>query len=429
VTPSPSGAARNWALPTLKHSHSRDDITGVSAQPETPAPVTVVVVDDSATQRRFIRAAVALDPMLEVVGEARNGRDAVALVERLRPTAVLMDLHLPVMNGIQAIERIMAVRPTPIVVYSSFVDGIDRANAASAYAAGAVDVMAKPGPNDSGRLEEYAEALRRRLRVAGRVRVITHPRGKLGMSGATLTTFRLGPGSAAAERNGADPVVPRQVVVTTETPGSASNRVDSIALRQVQVLAIGASTGGPQALAMLLAGLPEQTTASIVVVQHMADGFMEGLVAWLDDICSLPVVLGASGKRLAPGTVTIAPSGLNLVVHDRLRVTTHEPEVGQYHVPGIDATFTSVAETYGSTAVGVLMTGMGRDGAIGLKRMRDLGGLTIGQDESTSAVYGMPAAAMSVDAVDIQLPLPEICEAVNRLLSAPTPTSDTGGRT
>jgi chemotaxis response regulator CheB len=193
-------------------------------------------------------------------------------------------------------------------------------------------------------------------------------------------------------------------------------------------LAIGASTGGPQALATLLADLPAHTGASVVVVQHMADGFMEGLVSWLDDMCSLPVVLGANGSRLAPGTVTVAPNGLNLVVHERLRVTTHEPEPGQYNVPGVDATFTSVAEAYGESAVGVLLTGMGSDGAVGLKRMRDLGGLTIGQDESTSAVYGMPAAAMLADAVDLQLPLPEICAAVHRLLGACASTSGAGGR-
>src|SRR3569623_2221497 len=163
----------------------------VTAQPELPTPVTVVIVDDSATQRRFIRAAMASDPMLQVVGEARTGRDAVALVERLQPTAVIMDLHLPVMNGIEAIERIMANRPTPIVVYSAFVDGADRENAVSALAAGAIDVMAKPGPDDSAKLSEYAEELRQRLRVAGRVRVITHPRGRLGMSKSSMTTVNL----------------------------------------------------------------------------------------------------------------------------------------------------------------------------------------------------------------------------------------------
>jgi two-component system chemotaxis response regulator CheB len=383
--------------------------------------VTIVVVDDSATQRRFIRAALAVDPMLDVVGEARNGRDAVALVERLHPSAVLMDLHLPVMNGIQAIERIMAATPTPIVVYSSFVDGVDRANAASAYAAGAVDVMSKPGPHDAARLEEYAATLRGRLRVAGRVRVITHPRGNLGMSGAALSTLRLRPGSGGHDSE-ADHVGPRRS--TGRRPDGADREPAAAPARQVKVLAIGASTGGPQALARLLAGVPADTTAAIVVVQHMADGFMEGLTDWLDESCPLPVVLGVHGKRMSPGTVTIAPSGLNLIVHDRLRITTSEPAAGQFHVPGIDATFTSVADAYGSTAVGLLLTGMGRDGAVGLKRIRDCGGFTIGQDESTSAVYGMPAAAMSADAVDVQLPLPEICSAVTALLGGSPAAED-----
>jgi two-component system, chemotaxis family, protein-glutamate methylesterase/glutaminase len=412
----------------LKHERFSDDTSIVSAQPESPAPVTIVVVDDSATQRRFIRAALSTDLTLEVVGEARNGRDAVALVERLRPGAVLMDLHLPVMDGIQAIERIMATQPTPIVVYSSFVDGVDRANAASAYAAGAVDVIAKPGPHDSGRLEAYAEELRARLKVAGRVRVITHPRGRLGMSGSALTTLRLGAagtkgGGHARATEHPEPVLTRDLT----SSNTAVRSLDNYELREVKVLAVGASTGGPQALATLLSGLSESTLAAIVVVQHMADGFMEGLAAWLNDVCPLPVLLGANGKRMSPGTVTIAPSGLNLAVHDRFRLSTHAPEAGQYHVPGIDATFSSVAESYGSAAVGVLLTGMGRDGALGLKRMRDYGALTLGQDESTSAVYGMPAAAMSADAVDIQLPLPEICSAVYRLLETGVDDVDNAG--
>jgi chemotaxis response regulator CheB len=284
--------------------------------------------------------------------------------------------------------------------------------------------MAKPGPDDSSRLQEYADALRRRLRMAGRVRVITHPRGRLGMSGPSLTTLRLASGPTGSD--GGDPGAP-------SPPGSGckARHASDFDNRVVKVLAIGASTGGPPALATLLAGLPATTSAPIVVVQHMADGFMEGLATWLDDICPLPVTLGCSGDRLAPGTVTIAPSGMNLVVDRRLRVTTCAPEPGQYHVPGIDVTFSSVAEGCGAESVGVLLTGMGSDGAVGLKRIRDLGGLTIGQDESTSAVYGMPAAAMSADAVEIQLSLPEICSAVRRILSTATTTATTtvGGTT
>jgi two-component system chemotaxis response regulator CheB len=275
--------------------------------------------------------------------------------------------------------------------------------------------MSKPGPHDAARLEEYAATLRGRLRVAGRVRVITHPRGNLGMPGAALSTLRLRPGGGGHDSE-TDDVGPRRT--PTRRSGPADCEPAAVTARRVEVLAIGASTGGPQALARLLAGVPADTTAAIVVVQHMADGFMEGLTDWLDESCPLPVVLGVHGKRMSPGTVTIAPSGLNLIVHDRLRITTSEPAPGQFHVPGIDATFTSVADAYGSMAVGLLLTGMGRDGALGLKRIRDCGGFTIGQDESTSAVYGMPAAAMSADAVDVQLPLPEICTAIAQLLGA-----------
>ena len=371
------------------------------------APVSVVVVDDSSVQRRFVRMVIEGDPGLALVGEARTGGDAIALVERLRPQVVLMDLHLPVMNGIEAIERIMAVRPTPILVYSSFVDGDDRENAAAALAAGAVDVMAKPGAPDGGpaNLEQYAEGLRRRLRLVGRVKVITHPRARLGGAGARLSTHRLRRPTDAVPSSGAD-------VRRSPAPPAAGS---TLAARRVKVIAVGASTGGPQALATLLSELPADLEPAVVVVQHMADGFMEGLAHWLDGLCPLPVAVGSSGKRLLPGTVTIAPSGLNLVVHDQLRVTTQEPPASQYHVPGIDVTFGSLADAVGADAIGLLLTGMGRDGAAGLKRMRDRGAFTIAQDEETSAVYGMPAAAMTIGAAERQLPLAEIGAALRQL--------------
>ena len=381
------------------------------------APVSVVVVDDSSVQRRFVRMVIESDPGLALVGEARTGGDALALVERLRPQVVLMDLHLPVMNGIEAIERIMAVRPTPILVYSSFVDGDDRDNAAAALAAGAVDVMAKPGSPDGGpaNLDQYAEGLRRRLRLVGRVKVITHPRAKLGGAGARLSTHRLRRPTDLA------PAAEAQRTAAPPAPGDPG-----LAARRVKVIAVGASTGGPQALATLLSELPAELEPAIVVVQHMADGFIEGLAGWLDGMCPLPVSVGSSGKRLQPGTVTIAPSGLNLVVHDQLRVTTQEPPRSQYHVPGIDVTFGSVADAVGADAVGLLLTGMGRDGAAGLKRMRDRGAFTIAQDEETSAVYGMPAAAMAIGAVDRQLPLGEIGAALRRLTGTDTDPADGG---
>ena len=383
---------------------------GVSAN-GCASPVTVVIVDDSAVQRRFVRTVVESDPGLLLVGEARNGRDGVAMVERLRPHVVLMDLHLPVMNGIEAIERIMAVRPTPILVYSAFVEGDDRDNATAALAAGAVDIMEKPGAAGPGKLDEEAEALRRRLRLIGRVKVITHPRARLGGAGATLSTRRLGaavlPVTASTEQHVVPPVT-----------------LEGLKARKARVLAIGASTGGPQALATLLSELPGGLDTAVVVVQHMADGFIEGLATWLDGICALPVSVGAPGRRLQPGTITIAPSGLNFVVHRELRVTTEAPPRSQYHVPGIDVTFASVADAVGGDAVGVLLTGMGRDGAVGLKRMRERGAFTIAQDEATCAVYGMPAAAMAVGAVDRQLALADIGPALRKLILTPVRADD-----
>ena len=364
--------------------------------PAQGSPVTVVVVDDSAVQRRFLRAAVEAEPDFTVVGEARNGKEAVALVARLRPTAVLMDLDLPVMSGIEAIERIMSGSPTPILVYSAFVAGTNSDNALQALAAGAVDVLAKPGPDDTGTLDEYAAALRRKLRVAARVRVITHPRGRLRGSGMAGEAPSLGGG------------IRRPLSAPPLEPLPAAGGREG-----VKLVAIGASTGGPQALLTLLGALPEDLDQAVLVVQHMAEGFIPGLASWLDGLVPMPVVVGESGRRLAPGTITIAPSGGNLLVQDnRLRVLCTPPEPGQFHVPGIDATFESVARALGPDALGVLLTGMGRDGAAGLLAMRERGATTIGQDEATSAVYGMPAAAHSLGAVEHQLPLQEIAPAL-----------------
>ncbi len=365
---------------------------GVSI-PAQSGPIAVVVVDDSPVQRRFLRAAVEAEGDFTVVGEARNGREAVALVAQLRPAAVLMDLDLPVMSGIEAIERIMSASPTPILVYSAFVAGANSENALEALAAGAVDVLAKPGPDDTGTLEEYAVALRRKLRVAARVRVITHPRGRLRTQGM---------GGAATSLGGG-----------IRRPLTASPLEVDPARGQVRLIAIGSSTGGPQALLTLLGQLPRDLLQAVLVVQHMAEGFIPGLASWLDGLVLMPVVVGESGRRLQPGTITIAPSGGNLLVQDnRLRVLCTPPEPGQFHVPGIDATFASVAAALGPDALGVLLTGMGRDGAAGLLAMRERGALTLGQDEATSAVYGMPAAAFTLGAVERQLPLPEIASAL-----------------
>jgi two-component system chemotaxis response regulator CheB len=360
--------------------------TSASAAAE-PAAVTVVLVDSSGVERRFLRAAISADAGLRVVGEARTGRDALALVERLRPSAVVLDLDLPGMNAIDIIERIMASVPTPILVCSTKVDA---ERAAAALAAGAVDVVARPGANDAERAS-YGEAVRSGVRVAARVRVITHPRARL-------------------KTRGFAPVLPERLTLNGGRPFASASE------GTVDLVAIGASTGGPQALAHVLGALPANFTPAVVVVQHMADGFVEGLATWLDGLCALPVAVATAGLRLEQGTVTVAPSARNMIVNDHLRISIDVPPATQFHVPGVDATFSSVAANVGPRAIGVLLTGMGRDGAVGLKAMRDAGAITIGQDEESSAVWGMPGAAAACGAVQRELPLIEIAAALVAIL-------------
>jgi two-component system chemotaxis response regulator CheB len=348
--------------------------------------VTVVIVDDSGSERRFLRGALAEDAGVSIVGEARNGRDALALVERFRPSAVVLALDLPG-NPIEIIERIMASVPTAIVACTS-PGAADQA--AAALAAGAVDVVARPPASTStADRSGYAEEVRRGVRVAARVKVITHPR-------ANFTS------------RGFESAVPGRPLTLPRRPLQEGT---------VDLVAIGASTGGPQALVNVLGALPADFGPAIVVVQHMADGFVEGLASWLDGLCELPVAVAQAGTPLRPGTITIAPSARNTNVNEHLRISVEMPPATQFHVPGVDATFESVAANIGPRAVGIVLTGMGRDGAAGLKAMRDAGAITIGQDEESSAVWGMPAAAAACGAVQRQLPLSEIAQELMSILS------------
>jgi two-component system chemotaxis response regulator CheB len=216
---------------------------------------------------------------------------------------------------------------------------------------------------------------------------------------------------------GASPL-PSSAPVAGGSPAAAP--AGGLGGRRTPLICIGASTGGPPALAAILGALPADLAVPVLVVQHMAEGFVEGLARWLDGVVSLPVSVALNGDRLRPGHVVLAPSDGNLVVEPGLRVRIDEPRAGQFHIPEIDTSFASVAEVCRDRAVGVLLTGMGRDGAAGMLALRRMGAFTIGQDEGTSAVWGMPAAAASLDALAVELPLPQIAagivDAVSRLL-------------
>jgi two-component system chemotaxis response regulator CheB len=362
----------------------RGAVSSPSQSGSTPSAVTpplvVVVVAENRIRTRALRS-VLFGPGFRVAADACSAEAAEAAVVEHLPDAVLLDLA-PDLGGIEAIERIMGTRPTPIVVCGEM-----SPHAPDALAAGAVDVIGELDTSPTS--PQYASAVQRHIRVASRVRVITHPRNRLRAHGLPsvdrarlLTAPRAQVGVAAAPESG------------------------------VRVIVIGASTGGPPALATILAELPADLNVPVLIVQHMGDGFVEELARWLNETSPMPVVMAAHARRLAPGTVHVAPAGMNTVLRRGLLVELRTPPEGQFHVPGVDAAFTSAATICGADAIGVVLTGMGRDGAIGLRKMRDQGGLTIGQDEPTCVVWGMPAAAQALGAVELELPVSRIAAAI-----------------
>lgn len=385
---------------------------GAAGASHVASPVRVAIIAGTKTRIKALEKLLAL-PGVTICGGAQAPELAVDMVVESQPSAVLLDLDLW-SGGLEAIERIMASRATPIVVIGPAAEHPE-----AAIAAGAVDVVGAldvaPGS------PEYATIVMRHLKVASRVRVITHPRGKLrarGVRGAATER----PSRPVESPTHGDPGADLGAAPTPEAPTVSAEAISrrvrqrNVPLQQAPrgplVVAIGASTGGPPALATILSELPAEVSASILVVQHMAEGFVEGLARWLDGVCHLPVVVAVDGERIQPGQVYLAPANQNMLLRHGYRIGLEDPPPGQYHVPGVDVTFRSVAAVAGRYSVGALLTGMGRDGAAGLKVLRDIGAFTIGQDESTSVVWGMPAAAQEADAVDLELPLPAISQAV-----------------
>ena len=330
-----------------------------------PSAIRVLVVDDSEIFRRLVVATLSGSEFI-VVGEASDGAEAARQCAHLKPDVISLDLTMGRVDGFAAIREIMAFTPTPILVLSSLTSD---QGAFRALEYGALDVMGKPdGAHEN--LEAFGKELRSRLRLLAGVKVITHVRGK-----------------------------------KTHRPPLRS-------ITHIPVVGIGASLGGPRALSQVLRGLPKSFPAPICVVQHISAGFTAGLATWLAAECELIVKEAKQGDVVEPGRVFVAPSGAHLTVGDNDRIVLdHGPPLDGFK-PSVTTLFSSMARTYGSRAIGVILTGMGRDGAVGLRELRGAGGRTIAQDEASCVVYGMPRAASESGAVEKTLPLEEIPSAL-----------------
>lgn len=338
----------------------------------------VLIVDDSATMRMLIAAALGVDPALEVVGMAGDPLEAREMIKQLRPDVITLDVEMPNMNGIEFLERLMRLRPMPVVMVSTLTTRGAEATL-SALELGAVDCVAKPNAANPSTFEDLASKVR--MAAGAKVRARQSPTPASGPSSGTALPANF-----------------------------ASNG---------KLVAIGSSTGGVEALLEICSRLPANGPP-VVITQHMPAAFTKSFAERLDRACAAEVSEAFDGAPLSAGKVYLAAGGLHLEVGGstalRCLVTPGQPVSG--HMPSVDVLFRSVAQACKAKAVGVILTGMGRDGAEGLMAMRTAGARTLGQDENSSVVYGMPRAAFDLGAVERQLPLDRIANAIRQLTNS-----------
>ena len=346
------------------------------------SPVKVLLVDDSAIALKILQKLLADSSEITVVGTAGNGREALELIPKLQPTVICTDLYMKGMDGLELTKQVMAKYPRPILVISNGVQKKDQQNTFDLLQAGALDVFPKPVTGTPADYELVKQRLITKIKVLAGVKVFTKSHKHL-VSAQT--------GSASITKIKVTPLAPRSV-------DNAS----------IKAIAIGASTGGPKALRQVLRHLPTQFPAAIICTQHISPGFLQGLVDWLDSECQLRVKIAQAREIPTPGTVYFAPENYHLELDSRGRFVyaAYEPIDG--HCPSITVTFQAVAKFYGSAAAGILLTGMGKDGAAGIEAIAATGGITIAQDRSSCVVFGMPQEAIALGAARYILPLTEI---------------------
>lgn len=332
----------------------------------------VLVADDSPTNRAILVAVLRSDPDIQVVGEARDGAEAVALTRKLRPDVVTMDVLMPRVDGFEATRQIMIEMPTPIVVVTGHTEGDGALMAMHALRAGALTIVPKsPTPTSA----DWCRHLVSTVKSMAEVKLV--------------------------RRWGAKPSSPKINAVS----------------RPTRVVAIGASTGGPAALYRILSDLPEDFAAPILVVQHISSGFVGELAAWLNTASLLRVEVATPGARLAPRTMYLAADDGHLGLADRSTIAISSADPVDGFRPSATHLFESVSRVFGASSLGIILTGMGSDGAAGLLTLRRSGGRVLAQDEESSVVYGMPRAAIELGAADVGVSLSvlaaRMCSIVN----------------
>ncbi len=385
--------------------------------------IRVMVVDDSPLVRRIATDILSAEPDITVVATAATAEFALGKLDRERPDVITLDLEMPGMGGLEAIRRIMAQRATPIVVLSAHARrGADLT--LQALEAGAVEFVLKPESSLSGGLPAVARELVDHVREAARSTVHARP---LSTPDAAPSDAAPRPAPVASAASSASSAAPSSAApsASSAAPGYMAPLADGVGF---DIVAIGTSTGGPVALKEVLAALPADFPVPVVVVQHMPPVFTKAFADRLNSVCSVRVKEAANGDPLLPGTVLIAPGAFHLTVSRtggsaRAAVDTGEPVSG--HRPSVDVLIRSVADEYGARALGVIMTGMGRDGADALRELHRRGGRILAQDQDSSVIFGMNREVIQNGDADEVLPLERIGPRLDTLARGGAPARRT----
>ncbi|MDD5723022.1 MAG: chemotaxis-specific protein-glutamate methyltransferase CheB [Syntrophales bacterium] len=347
--------------------------------------IGVLVVDDSPVIREFMVHILTADPGIRIVGTATNGEEAVASAYRLKPDVITMDIHMPKMDGLSATRRIMETHPIPTVIVSGSTTAQELANTFHALEAGAVGFVQRPCGFGSPEHDQMCREFVKMVSLMSEVKVV-----------------RRWPGTVSTVRRGGD-ISP----IRTETWQEKA--------RNIQMIAIGCSTGGPLTVQAILSVLKGNLRTPVLIVQHMSPGFVEGFAGWLSSTTGFPVSVAIHGTLCNAAHAYVAADDCHLEISSERRIILSKtpPENGVR--PSVGRLFSSAAEAFGEKAVGVILTGMGNDGAEGLKKIKEKGGVTIAQDEQSSVIYGMPGAAVNLGSAMYVLPPKDIAALLNRL--------------
>ena len=339
--------------------------------------IKVLIVEDSPVIREFLTHILDSDPEIQVIGIASDGEQALTFLEKQRPDVITMDIYMPKINGLEVTRRIMSTTPVPIVIVSGNLDRDEVATTFRSIEAGALAAIPRPMGIGHPDHEKTVHSLVRTVKLMSEIKVVKR----------RMRALRKPPGVA----------IPQQPAKPKLKPSAP-----------LKLIAIGASTGGPNAVQAVLSGLPKEFALPILIVQHMATGFILGFAEWLTQVTPFPVHVATHGEQVIPGHVYVAPDGRHMEISKttRIQLVDSPPENGLR--PAVSSLLRSVALNVGNSAIGILLTGMGQDGAQELKLMKEVGAITIAQDKNSSVVHGMPGSAIDMGAATYVLSLEKI---------------------